>query len=190
MDAARRAVRLDLGTISGPLARQILEQSASAVEAEVRRLRPALKHTQGLDADDLRSMGQIAALESYLTWDAAAGCALRTWTGKVIRWRLSEAIERAQSPERCSGSTPPKALEQTYDPSEGYDASERIGWLETTVGTLAPRLRCIVAAKLRGESGSEVGRTLGVSQTLISVELDRALGTLRLQAVDDGLGEV
>ncbi len=149
----KRVVRLDLGSISAPLARQILEQTESAVEAEVRRLRPALRHVAGIDEDDLRSLGQIAALESYLTWDAERGGALRTWAGRLIRWRLTEAVQLAQSPEQTAGSVPRAAAEEAVDPTEGYDAAERAEWLQSTLGGLTPRLRVLVAARLRGETG-------------------------------------
>jgi DNA-directed RNA polymerase specialized sigma24 family protein len=185
----KRVVRLDLGSISAPLARQILEQTESAVEAEVRRLRPALRHVAGIDEDDLRSLGQIAALESYLTWDAERGCALRTWAGRLIRWRLTEAVQLAQSPEQTAGSVPRAAAEEAVDPTEGYDAAERAEWLQSTLGGLTPRLRVLVAARLRGETGREAGRTLGISDALASSKVLEALRILHRAAVDDGLGD-
>lgn len=186
---ARRAVRRDLGAISAGLARQILSQTEPAIDAEVRRLRPALRHCQGLDEDDLRALGQIAALESYLTWQPDAGCALRSWAGRTIRWRLAEAIERSQSPERTAGRTPPAALEEAVDPSEDYDESERLDWLQGSLGGLTPRLRTLVAAKLRGESGREVGRSLGISDARVVEQLADAVSELREAAMDAGLAD-
>lgn len=186
---ARRAARRDLGAITGPLARQILTQTEPAIDAEVRRLRPALRHCQGIDEDDLRALGQIAALESYLTWDANAGCALRSWAGKLIRWRLTEAVQRTQSPERTAGATPPGAFDEVIDPSEGYDESERLDWLQATLGSLSPRLRTLVAARLRGESGREVGRTLGISDARVVEQLATAVSELRDAAMDAGLAD-
>jgi DNA-directed RNA polymerase specialized sigma24 family protein len=91
---ASRQVRMDLGGIPAPRVREILELARVPIEAEITRLRRALSRCSAIDADDLRSLGQIVALEASLTHDAARGT-LRTWIGTCVRWRLGEAMEDA-----------------------------------------------------------------------------------------------
>lgn len=182
----RRIVRLDLGSISGAQAAAILAECAPAVDAEVARLRSALRHTQGVDEDDLRSLGQIACLEASLTWDASRGCALRTWAGRMVRWRLSEAVQAAQSPERGGIET---SEEEGVDPHEDYDEAERLEWLQRALGGLTPRLRLLVASRLRGEAQGAVGRTLGIAKARTSQEVHAAVACLRVAAAGAGLVE-
>lgn len=186
---AHRAARLDLGGIGAELARRILAECAPAVDAEVRRLTPALRHTHGIDADDLRSLGQIAVLEAYLTHQEGRGRTLRSWAGQVVRWRLSEAIESSQAecvsdPEVDSDTAGP-----AEDPAESYDSIERVVWLEQTLGTLPPRHRTLIAQQLRGEAQRHLGATLGLGRTRVSKETQNAVAALRARAIDAGLWE-
>jgi DNA-directed RNA polymerase specialized sigma subunit len=185
MDATR-AVRRDLGSIDAALASRILTECAPGIDAEVRRLRPALRHTQGIGVDDLHALGQIAALEAYLTWEAGRGRTLRSWAGQVVRWRLTGAVMDAQSPEESRG-TPPQRPEDVVDPALDHDEAERQAWLLDTVGKLAPRLRVLVVSKLRGEEQAATARTLGIGQGRVSQEIRVAIVTLQAAAADAGL---
>lgn len=182
---ARRAVRHDLGSIGAALAARILSECEPAIDAEIRRLRPALRHTQGIDEDDLRSLGQIVALESYLTWEEGRGRTLRSWAGQNVRWRLGEAIRAAQSPEESRGAS--VASDEVVDPREGYDEAERLEWLQSAIGRLSPRRRVLVVSTLRGEQQHAVGSTLGIGRSRVCQEISVAVAALHEAAVHAGL---
>lgn len=180
----RRAVRRDLGGIGAAVAIRVLTECAPAIEAEVRRLRPSLRHVQGLDEDDLRSLGQIAALEAYLTHADGRGRTLRSWAGQVVRWRLVEAVQAAQAPDE---HVMLEGDEVEVDPTLDYERAEQISWLHRTVGTLPPRMRVLVAARLSGQSQGAAGRTLGIGDTRVSQEVGAAVVALHAAALDAGL---
>lgn len=185
----RRAARLDLGMIGAALASRILAECSLAIEVEVRRLTPALRHTQGLDPEDLHALGQIAVLEAYLTHEPEKGRTLRSWAGQVVRWRLVEAVQQAQSPEAGGNGAVCDAEpeDEAEDPATSYDEIEKLTWLQQAIGRLPPRQRTLLAARLRGETGREVGKTLGLGDVRASQVASGAIRLLYEQALDAGL---
>lgn len=197
------AVRLhrELGSISAARAAEVLSTCATVIDAEVRNAAPALRYMEGFDLDDLRALARIAALEASLTF-VEGRCAFTTWASRVIRWRLLETVRSAQRPPEAVELDAPCATrsesgvglgvghtpdELSVDPTIEQDRDERVRWLTAALGTLSPRRRAVVAAKLRGESGRELSVALGVCDGRISQEVRVAVDALHAAAVDAGL---
>lgn len=94
MDVGRQA-RRNLGGLDPARVKEILELARVPIEAEVSRYRVALRRCSAIDADDLRALGQIAALEAAQTHDPSRGSALRSWIGFLVRQRITEAMKDA-----------------------------------------------------------------------------------------------
>ncbi len=177
---ARRAARRDLGSVSDADAACWIAEARPATEAEIRRL--AWLCNAAVDEEDLRAVAHVAILEAHLSYRPGR-CSLRTWVGKLIRWRLTEAVQAEQRPE--------EPLEQPVvngrSPEEIVEATERAGWLQSAIGKLGPRHRTIVAARLRGEVTRHTGMTLGISGGRVRQELEVATAALAQAALDEGV---
>lgn len=193
----RRVARLDLRSVTSTSARDLLSACEPAIEAEVGRWSGLLARGRGLDADDLRAVGRVAVLEASLTYQPDRGRTLRTWAGLVVHQRISEVAGAAcaLAEHEVPAADPDGLLEgdehveadDVVDPQLEQDQRERLAWLARALAKLPPRRRAILAAKLRGESQREVGRTLGISDARTSQEVDAAVAELRALAVDAGL---
>jgi len=182
----RRSIRADLGAIDDRTARAFLEVCATAIAAEVRRFVPSVRVLQGVDEDDLVALARAAALEAYATWTPSRACTRRTWAARVMRWRLGEAVGRALE-RRDEYLEKPEAVLNGANPSEVYDGLERVSWLQGAVAKLPKRHQILVAAKLRGESTSATGRSIGIGKTQASRQLHEAIALLAEAAHEVGL---
>lgn len=137
-----------------------------------------------LETADLRAVAEIAVLEAKLTYRSARG-SLKTWTRRVIRWRLLELV--SQRPEVPLDE--PESVLNGENPEEVLAALERRQWMEGAIGELGPRRRVIIAATVRGETLNETGQTLGISRSRVCQERKTALIQLHERALEDGLAD-
>lgn len=126
-----------------------------------------------LEHDEVLSVGRLAILEAYLSYDASRGCAESTWVRKTVWWRLLEASRAAPPPAESLGT----------DPQRVNGASpEQQFWRATAVravARLSPRHQVLVSAWMAGETFTEAGATIGISGPLAHRETHKALAQLR-----------
>lgn len=153
--APRREARCDLSGFTVAEVREVLALARVPIDAEISRVQRALKRCASIDEDDLRSIGQIAALEAKKKFDPARGVMLRSWIGSVVRWRISEAVKRAGDRASVEVSVGGQ-IQLDNDPERG----EGFAWAGT--GTPASRRHAEgVAARFRSRTTrlSEEART-------------------------------
>lgn len=175
----------DYGSLSDQLARQVLADARGYIEALVLKVRP---FTRAHDEDDLRSVAEMAALEAHLTYEPDRGRSWGTWVYQVISWRLEELRqEEVDVPAEgvvwapCPAPSPESRV-------EAYQLAE---WLESRLARLPPRHALVVARKLHGETGAELGETLGLSRARVSQVVRKAEQMLHRRALaEDGVQEL
>lgn len=179
-----RQARRDLSGISKARAKEVLDLARVPIDAEISRLKVALSRCSAIDADDLRSLGQIAALEASLTHNAEKGT-LRTWIGTVVRWRLGEAMKDAgdlATVEVARGLTSDfEGLGPSYDPSESYELADAKAWVERSLAGLTPRQKILVAQLLGNscDTFQELSMSFGIDRTWLTKSLGMAITMLQ-----------
>ena len=175
-------LRHDLGTISSARAAELLSEFCPVIEGELKRYSGV--ELQGLGYDDLRSVAQIAVLEASLSFEDGR-VLLRTWVGRVVRWRLAETARTAQPDVELTDR--PEDFLNGANPYEVMEHIETVMWVRQAVGALGPRRRTIVVSSMGGETLRQIGPTLGISKSRVGQEREKAYETLRTQALEAGL---
>jgi RNA polymerase sigma-70 factor, ECF subfamily len=128
------------------------------------------------DAEDVVHdvfVGLPEALGRYEERGNLAGW-LKRVTARVALMRLRSRTRRREV-----------ALDATLSAAERPPDGERVA-LETAIGALPDRLRCVLLLKeVEGYSHAEVGELLGISEGASRARLNRALQRLR-RALEDG----
>lgn len=207
MDATRQA-RRNLGGFTPEAVKEILELAQRPIETEVARLGRALSRCGAIDADDLRALGQIAALEAAKTFDPTRKATLRSWIGTQIRWKLGEAMKDAgddaskevalgltgdleflvsvtEHPEhrrryRVSDET---TLVETESISESVAQTQARAWVLRSLAGLTPRQKILLVQRLANSEDCDdqtLGQTLGISASKVC--RDFAVAIQRLSA--------
>jgi RNA polymerase sigma factor (sigma-70 family) len=169
--------RLNLGSISSADAEQLLTQHMPLVRG-VARLYPYA------DQDELQSAGRLAIMEATLTHDPAKGRNINGWVRQVVHWRLSEAAAATFDGggiKESLGVDPP--VLNGANPEEAFLRATAV----RALSRLTPRHQIIVTGRMRGETYSEIGVTIGVSTSRTQAEGQRAYKLLR-SILEDGDG--
>lgn len=181
-----RAVRVDLRGISNRTAKELLATYGSVIDHEARqRVGRLLASGFGSDLADLRQVASIAVLEAALTY-AGRTCSPRTWTVKVVRWRLNEHVQAA-FPAGEERLALPELVANDGDQEAQVLRGEQLAWLEGALGRLPPRLGMVLTARLTGETQGEIGMTLGVTTERVRQNELAAREKLQQWAVREGL---
>lgn len=162
----------------------LLDAAAGSIKAEVSRVAACC---YGIEVDDLRSIAAMAVLEAHLTYAQGASASPKTWTRRVLRWRLDEAARRSERPETPTADM--DAVLNGRSPERAMLTAERMIWLQSAVSTLPPRRAAIVVATLHGEKPGEIAETLGIKSASLQVEKTRTVKCLANMARIAGLGE-
>lgn len=184
MDAARQA-RCDFAGIPPARVREVLALAAVPIAVAVSRAAGALRHCGSIDADDLRAVGQIAALEAEQTYTPGRGASLRSWIGTCVRWRIAELVQGAYSSASHESSRglvgDYEALMDSYEPSEAYDLAQAREWVLRSLVGLSPRQKILLAQRLGNsdETIEELAASLGVDRTQVWRDLSSAIEVLR-----------
>ncbi len=199
-----RELQVALSQVDDEIARDLLARFTPLVERIARRYRRRLATLfHVVTQSDLEAVGRVALLEAWLRYrdgDASrdnAGGGYATWARRIVAWRIRETVERAHSLEPPSvlradshnGVLRHKAA-QGFSPAAECYASEVRLWLRFRIGSLSPRRQVIVAGILQGHTQAVLGRSLGVSEGLVSIEYTAALEELRGWARQDGIDGV
>lgn len=175
----------DYGSLTDAEVRQVLSDARGYIEALVHKL---ARFTPGHDEDDLRSVAEMAALEAHLTYEPDRGRAPGTWAYQVISWRLEEL---RQDEVDIPMEAVAHAASPAPSPESRVEAYQLAEWLEANLARLSPRRALVLARRLHGETGEEVGSTLGLSRARISQVSGSAERILRLRAKRaDGIQEL
>lgn len=125
------------------------------------------------DTDDLVQVGRIAVIEAHLSWLGSGGASRKTWTRRVVRWRVAEAAQRARD-----DAQPDEDIDRYpngLDPEEAYVRAHA----RESVGMLSHRQRNVIDARLRGHTFAEIRGMIGVSAQ--QAEQDEKIGFARLR---------
>lgn len=188
MDVARQA-RRNLGGMPPARVREVLELARVPIASEISRYRLALRRCGSIDEDDLRSLGQIAALEAAHTHDPSRGSELRSWIGFLVRQRITEAMKDAgdaASVEIAFGLPPDfESLTEAYDPIEfeRFELANAREWVERSLCGLSPRQKILIAQLLGNvcESFRELSASLGVDKSRVFQDYQVALTALQVR---------
>jgi RNA polymerase sigma factor (sigma-70 family) len=94
----RRQVRQDMSSVPPKTARQILRDFEKLINAEARLCARMTRHTPWFGVEDYAAVGQIAAMEAFVLYRSECGASLKTWIGRMVRWRMREASRRVRDP--------------------------------------------------------------------------------------------
>jgi RNA polymerase sigma factor (sigma-70 family) len=94
----RRQVRQDMSSVPPQTARQILRDFEKLINAEARLSARMTRHTPWFGFEDYAAVGQIAAMEAFVLYRPECGASLKTWIGRMVRWRMREAVRRVRDP--------------------------------------------------------------------------------------------
>lgn len=129
-----------------------------------------------LDKATLRSVGEDALLEAYLTFDASRGCSEAVWMRRNVYWRLAAAVERR-------GLRPAGDESLGPDPQVVNGVNPEVAFLQATavqaLERLSIRQQMVVDGRMRGETFAEIGPQLGISDTMAHREWTTAIAILR-----------
>lgn len=183
MDVARQ-VRVDLGGLDPKDVKQALELAKVPISAEIARLKHALRRCGAIDEDDLRSVGQIAALEALKTWNESRGQTLRSWIGVTIRWRISEVVQDAgdsATREIAKGlANDVEDLAQPVEVIEAYETADAKAWVLKAMSRLTPRQQIVLSQRIAGsqETDKDFAQTFGVHKSQLCRDLEEAVEVL------------
>lgn len=159
----------DLHTISDADARRLLATYLPLV----RRVRASLYRR--LPLDEALGVGTDAILEAFLSLDVSKA-AEATWVQRVLHWRLAEAVRRLpwdfdaerldEDPQVLNGKSP----EAAYAQQSAF----------AKLAVLPPKYQMVIDGRLRGESYSELGSSLGVSRQRAQVVGQKAIVFLQI----------
>lgn len=160
----------DLSAVTDADARRLL----TAYLPVVRRVWATLYRR--LPEDEALAVGTDAVLEAFLSCNLARSSE-STWVRKVIHWRLAEAIKQMPWDRACvSLDVDPQVL-NGKNPDEAYARTSAVAALTT----LPINYQMVVDGHMRGESFSEVARSIGISPQRAHRVARRAWVLLRLE---------
>lgn len=119
----RRQVRQDMGAVPPKTAREILRDFEKLINAEARQCARLTRRMPWFGFEDYAAVGQIAAMEAFVLYRPECGASLKTWIGRMVRWRMREAARRVRDPlgllaavesvrrKVAADAAPPEALE-------------------------------------------------------------------------------
>ncbi len=168
---------LNLGSISDADAQLLFTQYLPMVRS-IARLYPYADH------DELQSAGRLAIMEATLTHNPAKGRNINGWVRQVVHWRLSEAAAATfdgGGVKESLGVDPP--VLNGANPEEAFIRATAV----RALARLSPRHQIIVTGRMRGETYSEIGTTIGVSTSRTQAEGQKAYELLR-SILEDGDG--
>ena len=179
-----RVARVDLGAVSDEDAERVLELAKSCIAIEIRALGPIERHLDGLEHEDLVSIGQIAAIEAFATWEAGRGARLKTWIQRMVRWRLRETV---QSSQRQEEPEEPQVLEASVsnalvDSVHTILIADRIcSAFARAYRELSPREQELVEHAVVGRTRADAARMLQARYSDVCRETNEALARIRDQ---------
>jgi len=94
----RRQVRQDMSAVPPKTARQILVDFEKLINAEARQCARLTRWMPWFGVEDYAAVGQIAAMEAFVLYRPECGASLKTWIGRMVRWRMKEAARRVRDP--------------------------------------------------------------------------------------------
>ena len=169
-DIARKEVRVDMGGIPAGTAAELLTAYGGII-ARIAATFPTV------ETEELRSVGQIAVMEAWVTYNPRREIPMRAWVTQVVRWRIVERAD-VEISRRDVGSldlAPEPATNGRHDPERRYMLDQVIDLLVY----LTPRQAMIIDGRLRRETFAEIAITLGCSTQFCHDEYLSALEQLR-----------
>lgn len=129
-----------------------------------------LPQLAGGDREDFAQVGRLAALQALMNYDPGHGASWRTWVVLKVRFAVQDELRRLQH----AGSLRAAGVERVvslscltdgdedgnddWEPASPWDwdrwLTERV--VAAAVGRLAPKLRAVVLARLRGQSFRQI----------------------------------
>jgi RNA polymerase sigma factor (sigma-70 family) len=94
----RRQVRQDMRAVPPKTAQQILRDFERLITHEARQCARMTRYMPWFGVEDYAAVGQIAAMEAFVLYRPDCGAVLKTWIGRMIRWRMREASRRVRDP--------------------------------------------------------------------------------------------
>jgi RNA polymerase sigma factor (sigma-70 family) len=158
----------DFGRIDPATAQRLIAAYLPVVRS-VARLYPTSER------DDLESVGRVAILEAFLSFNAQKSQE-STWIRRVVHWRLAEAAQRLPEDSTATGRA------EVLDGHE-IDHNPELGYMRALVldnlRALTPRQSTVILAFMQGETFAEIGASLGISSQHAHVEYQTAIAQLR-----------
>lgn len=169
-DIARKEVRVDMSEIPAGTAADLLTAYGGII-ARIASTFPTV------EADELRSVGQIAVMEAWVTHNPRREIPMRAWVTQVVRWRIVERADAEISRRDLTSLdlAPEPATNGRHDPERAFMLDQIIDLLVY----LTPRQTMIIDGRLRRETFAEIAITLGVSTQYCHDEYLAALKQLR-----------
>lgn len=202
---------VDLSSVSAAQAREALALAARTLDVEVARGMNMIRRGRGvvvIDASDLATVGQVAAVAAVVTYDASRGATLQTWIRTQVRWWIRKSVNIILEIARRESVICDPATTLANQVSDAFADGFRGGLLWDTVAlvadegpnqedrladeqgraavvrlaaeTLSPRERVIVERRLAGsgETGTAIAESFGVDRAQVSRELQSAVRKL------------
>jgi DNA-directed RNA polymerase specialized sigma subunit len=194
----------DLSGFTPARVREILALAEKPIGVEISRLTQAVRRCAALDEDDLRAIGQIAALEAAKIYTEDRGMTLRSWIGVVVRWRLGAMMERAgdlatrevplgsardlevclverPSSDRALRASGEDQLVADESMSDAIAREQQRAIVMRYIARLTPRQQVLLVQHLGNseESNEELGASLGVDRTIVWRDIAAAIEAIR-----------
>jgi len=87
-----------MSKVSSKTAQELLRQFEPLINSEARRLANRSRNSPWFGFEDFVAVGQIAAIEAYVSYNAETNVTLKTWGHRIIKWRMREAAQRVSDP--------------------------------------------------------------------------------------------
>lgn len=185
---------LDLGRLERAVVVEVLGYVESTIAHTIKHARSSLRPAARvlLQADDLRAIGQLAALTAAVRFDPSKGATLKTWVRFKTRVAMLEEARRANaSTAREYVRTRPGAcgdedVEVDYADADAPTPEQTVLDRQACEAVLrhlhylTPREQILVSRRLAGDddTDAELARGFGVSRSQICRGMASAIETL------------